>query len=125
MKLKLLKHKSFTAKSARPGGHRRKPAQRSTLAAGAGKIHSLFRTDQKPGGPAKEIGFRGPGRPRRRHWAAESEGWDPAPASLGYKVQLPPSDDNDYDGRSDAERLVEEGVNEASRNQRRHAALEE
>jgi hypothetical protein len=42
--------------------------------------------------------------------APESERWDPVPGSTGHKVPVPPGDDEDDDGRSDNERLVEEGV---------------
>src|ERR1035441_10195974 len=42
--------------------------------------------------------------------APESERWDPVPGSTGHKVPVPPGDAYDDDGRSDNERLVEEGV---------------
>ena len=45
--------------------------------------------------------------------APESERWDPAPGSTGHKVREAPSDDEDDEGRSDNERLVEEGIAEA------------
>ncbi len=45
--------------------------------------------------------------------APESERWDPVPGSTGHKVPVPPGDDEDDAGRSDNERLVEEGVAEA------------
>jgi len=45
--------------------------------------------------------------------APESERWDPVPGSTGHKVPVPPGDDEDDEGRSDNERLVEEGVAEA------------
>ena len=45
--------------------------------------------------------------------APESERWDPVPGSTGHKVPAAPSDDEDDEGRSDNERLVEEGVAEA------------
>ncbi len=43
----------------------------------------------------------------------ESERWDPVPGSTGHKVPVPPGDDEDDAGRSDNERLVEEGIAEA------------
>ena len=43
----------------------------------------------------------------------ESERWDPVPGSIGHKVSVPPGDDEDDEGRSDNERLVEEGIAEA------------
>jgi hypothetical protein len=42
--------------------------------------------------------------------ALESERWDPVPGSTGHRVPTPPGDDEDDEGRSDNERLVEEGV---------------
>ena len=45
--------------------------------------------------------------------APESERWDPVPGSTGHKVPAAPSEDEDDEGRSDNERLVEEGVAEA------------
>src|SRR5271165_4154050 len=41
--------------------------------------------------------------------APESERWDPLPGSIGHKAPLAPSADEDEEGRSDNERLVEEG----------------
>ncbi len=56
--------------------------------------------------------------------AAESERWDPLTGSIGYKVQVPTGDDEDNEGRSDAERLVERGVQAAGREQMRQANRE-
>jgi hypothetical protein len=42
--------------------------------------------------------------------ASESERWDPLPGSTGNKVTVAPSEDEDDEGRSDNERLVEEGI---------------
>lgn len=42
--------------------------------------------------------------------APESERWNPVPGSEGHKVPAAPSEDEDDEGRSDNERLVEEGV---------------
>jgi hypothetical protein len=45
--------------------------------------------------------------------APESERWDPLPGSTGHKVRVAPSEDEDDEGRSDKERLVEGGIAEA------------
>jgi hypothetical protein len=45
--------------------------------------------------------------------APESERWDPVPGSEGKKVTVSPGEDEDEEGRSDNERLVEECVEEA------------
>jgi hypothetical protein len=45
--------------------------------------------------------------------APESERWDPVPGSEGRKVPVSPGEDEDDEGRSDNERLVEEGIGEA------------
>lgn len=54
--------------------------------------------------------------------APESERWDPVPGSTGHKAPAAPSDDEDAEGRSDNERLVEEGVAGAEHDQLRQAA---
>ena len=43
----------------------------------------------------------------------ESERWDPGSGSTGRKVPIAPSEDEDEEGRSDNERLVEGGAAEA------------
>ncbi len=54
--------------------------------------------------------------------APESERWDPVPGSTGHKVPAAPSEDEDDEGRSDNERLVEEGIAEAEHDQMLEAA---
>lgn len=54
--------------------------------------------------------------------APESESWDPLPGSGGHKVPVAGSEDEDEEGRSDNERLVEEGVAAAEDDQMREAA---
>ena len=49
--------------------------------------------------------------------APESERWDPVPGSAGHKVTVVSGEDEDDEGRSDDERLVEEGIEEAERDQ--------
>ena len=49
--------------------------------------------------------------------APESERWDPVPGSEGRKVPGAPSADEDEEGRSDNERLVEEGIEGAELDQ--------
>jgi len=56
--------------------------------------------------------------------APESERWDPVPGSKGHKVPAAPSDDEDEDGRSDSERLVEEGIARAEDDQMLQATKE-
>jgi hypothetical protein len=45
--------------------------------------------------------------------APESERWDPLPGSTGHKVPVAAGEDEDDEGRSDNEKLVEEGIAEA------------
>jgi hypothetical protein len=52
----------------------------------------------------------------------ESERGDPVPGSDGKKVPVASSEDEDSEGRSDNERLVEEGVEEAEQDQMRQAS---
>ncbi len=54
--------------------------------------------------------------------APESERWDPVPGSEGRKVRVSPGEDEDEEGRSDNERLVEEGMEEAELDQADQAA---
>jgi hypothetical protein len=43
----------------------------------------------------------------------ESERWDPVPGFTGHKVAEVQNEDEDSEGRTDAERLFEEGLDEA------------
>jgi hypothetical protein len=54
--------------------------------------------------------------------APESERWDPVPGSTGHKVPSAPSADEDDEGRSDNERLTDEGIEGAEQDQMRQAA---
>ena len=54
--------------------------------------------------------------------APESKRWDPVPGSAGHKVPAASSEDEDDEGRSDNEQLVEEGVQGAERDQMLQAA---
>jgi hypothetical protein len=53
--------------------------------------------------------------------APESERWNPVPGSTGQKVPVAPSADEDDEGRSDNERLVDEGMAGAELDQSRQA----
>jgi hypothetical protein len=52
----------------------------------------------------------------------ESERWDPVPGSTGHQIPESPSEDEDDEGRSETEQLVDEGVNEAERDRMLQAA---
>lgn len=54
--------------------------------------------------------------------APESERWDLVPGSTGHKVPTAPSADEDDEGRSDNERLVDEGMAGAELDHARQAA---
>ena len=56
--------------------------------------------------------------------AAESERWDPVPGSTGHKVPVAPSEDEDDEGRSDNERLTDEGIAGAELDQSHQAGRE-
>jgi hypothetical protein len=53
--------------------------------------------------------------------APESERWDPVQGSTGRKVPAAASEDEDDEGRSDNEKLVEEGIEGAEHDQMRQA----
>jgi len=52
----------------------------------------------------------------------ESDRWDPVPGSAGHKAEVTAGEDEDEEGRSDSERLVQEGVDEAEHDQMLEAA---
>jgi hypothetical protein len=52
----------------------------------------------------------------------ESKRWDPVPGSSGHQAPESASEDEDDEGRSETEQLVDEGVEEAARDQMLHAA---
>ena len=54
--------------------------------------------------------------------APESERWDPVPGSAGHQVPESPSEDEDDEGRSETEQLVDEGAEEAERDRMFQAA---
>jgi len=54
--------------------------------------------------------------------APESERWDPVPGSTGQKAPRAANEDEDDEGRSDNERLVDEGIAGAEHDQERQAA---
>ena len=55
--------------------------------------------------------------------APESDRWNPVPGSAGHKVPVVSGADEDDEGRSDNERLVEEGIEGAEHDQMRQANL--
>jgi hypothetical protein len=54
----------------------------------------------------------------------ESERWDPVPGSTGHKMPVASGEDEDDEGRSDNERLVDEGIAGAEQDQTRQASRE-
>jgi hypothetical protein len=70
----------------------------------------------EPGMDAKETALEA---------APESERWDPVPGSPGHKVPVAPSADEDEEGRSDNERLVDEGIAEAELDQANQAGRQQ
>ena len=57
--------------------------------------------------------------------APESERWDPLPGSTGHKAAVGGSEDEDEEGRSDNERLFNEGIEGAEHDQMRQASLKQ
>jgi hypothetical protein len=51
----------------------------------------------------------------------ESERWNPVPGSAGHQAPESPSEDEDAEGRSQTEQLVDDGVEAAERDQMRAA----
>ncbi len=55
--------------------------------------------------------------------APDSKRWDPVAGSAGRKVPIAPSEDEDEEGRSDNERLVDGGMAEAELDREKQASL--
>ena len=53
----------------------------------------------------------------------ETKRWDPVPGSSGQQAPENPSDDEDDEGRSETEQMVDEGAEEAQRQQILQAAV--
>lgn len=53
--------------------------------------------------------------------APESQRWDLVPGSTGKQAPEVPSEDDDAEGRSETEQLVDDGVEKAAREQARQA----
>jgi hypothetical protein len=53
--------------------------------------------------------------------APESDRWNPVPGSIGHKVPVTPSEDEDTEGRSNDEIMVETGVAAAEQDQSNQA----
>ena len=53
---------------------------------------------------------------------SEVKQWDPVPGSTGRQMPEPPSEDEDDEGRSESEQLVDRGVADAERDQLFQAA---
>jgi hypothetical protein len=70
----------------------------------------------EPGMDAKETALEA---------APESDRWNPVPGSPGHKAPVAPSADEDEEGRSDNERLVDEGMAEAELDQSNQASRQE
>ena len=51
----------------------------------------------------------------------ETERWDPVPGSAGHQAPTNPSADEDAEGRSQKEQLVEDGMAEAEREEKLRA----
>lgn len=54
--------------------------------------------------------------------APEAARWNPVPGSMGHKAPVAAGEDEDGEGRSDNEALVEMGVADAAQNQSDEAA---
>lgn len=54
--------------------------------------------------------------------APESERWDPVPGSPGHQATESPAEGEDAEGRNASAQLVDEGINEAERDQISQAA---
>jgi hypothetical protein len=127
MKTDLLKQPALTKKSADDGKASRKLARERAVELAFRKGRSAQDVSKSDWEQAKRE-LRGESDAESPFAssasAAESERWDPLPGSIGHKVQVPSGDDEDDEGRSDTERLVERGVRDAGRDQMHQATRE-
>jgi len=47
----------------------------------------------------------------------ETKQWDPVPGSIGYQAPETPNEDEDEEGRSESEQMVDDGIDKAKRDQ--------
>jgi hypothetical protein len=62
-------------------------------------------------------------RAARLELIPEAKRWDPVPGSAGHQLPEAASEDEDDEGRSETEQLVDEGVKEAGHDQMLQAAI--
>ena len=127
MKRNPLKQGLLTENSAGIGTVTRKMVRERAVELAVINGRSAHRTAQSDWEQAKRELTGGPDMDPKEavlESAPESERWDPVPGSEGHKVPAGPSADEDDEGRSDNERLVDEGIAGAEQDQTRQAAKE-
>ena len=127
MKTNPLKDGSLTEKSVGIGTVTRKMVQEraAELAVINGRSrHNVLETDWEQAKRELTGGEEMDPKEARLESATESQRWEPVPGSEGHKVPAAPSEDEDNEGRSDNERLVEEGIGGAEHEQMLQATKE-
>jgi len=127
MKTNPLKQHALTENSTGPGKVTRKMARERAVELAATHVRSAHDVSKADWEQAKRDLMGEPDKDLKemtRASASKSVRWDPLPNSIGYKVHVPSGDDEDDEGRSDVERLVEEGGKEAALDQMRQANRE-
>jgi hypothetical protein len=116
MKTNILKGESVTQNSTGIGTVTRGMTRDRAAAIAANNGHSMLEVSKSDWEQAK-IELAGEQDAAARQTALESipesKRWDPIPGSAGTMAPVSPSADEDDEGRSDQQRLVEAGVSEA------------
>ena len=124
MKTNLLKEGTLTENSAGLGTVTRKMVRERAAELAVINGHTAVDVSKSEWEPAKrELTGEPDADPKEAvlESAPESERWDPVPGSSGHKVPVAASEDEDAEGRSDRERLIEEGIAGAEHDQMRQA----
>ncbi len=127
MKTNPLTQKALTENPFDSGKVSRKMVRERAVEVAAGKGRTMQEVSKSDWEQAKRDLMGEPdldSKQTTRGSASKSARWDPLPNSIGYKVHVPSGDDEDDEGRSDVERLVEEGGREAALDQMREANRE-
>ena len=113
MKINLLKEDALTENSAGLGTVTRKMVRERAVEVAVINGHSAQEVSKSDWELAKQELTGEPDTDPKEavlESASESERWDPVHGSTGHKVPVVASDDEGDEGRSDNERLVEEGI---------------
>ncbi len=94
------------------------------VSADKSRDHGRAKSAREPYNREWADGAKGKPKVSRHGSLSDSEQWALLPGSSGYRVHIPSGYDEDFDGRSEIERMVERGVKDAGNDQIRQATRE-